>query len=1216
MDNYYSETAKVLEELLKGRQFRIEPPPQGSEPLFLILTLPPDVIGFAALNNKLEEHASQSLEKIRDLYAIYAKDWADFDLSLVFCGAKLEEELISKIELDAYFCRKFVIDINKNLKDEFGRLPFIPLSPESIKRISGLERPVSAQTYLIKHGLSSELAKYLAVPHELGERRIIEKCLSGELIAPKWITEESGEFQPLGLEGRKKIRLKKIEINDFRAYKGKHEFDLDGDLIILYGPNGFGKTSFFDAIDFICTGGVARFDERTDRKADKLKKLLSHLDSEVESSYVKMTVFDDDKEFCIERNLRDLINAKIGEEFVVRKEALMKISGLIEEFLDLRIENFVNLFRATHLFGQQYQALTEGLRDHSRLPVDTVSRMLAFQDYVEAIRKSNKVSEELERDIEQKVSEYTFIKESLKSKKKDVLEIKEFEEIAEKPESIQERGKEILDRLSNKLGRKFELSGAINKAIVTGWRGILEEFIGQATEKLATIKELEDKFSEFLENRKKLKDSESFLDKEDETLLQLVNESEDKKNKVKAFEEKIQKLLVEESNFYRRVEAINWVLETKPEIENLKNKIGEANKNKKQNQAIIFELSQEIGKGELESKRNFNFLNKIQEEVASLEGRLKKLSKFGEEAEAVFMITNAGTELRKKLEANKNILNVLEKQLSKKSNELQILTKKEESQKMQLVSLQQSQSELQNVCDKLRRYINSKVCPVCGASHKSKQELLDKLKIQRGNQPKEIGKNSELLALIEARIKKVKNEMIAIELKKMKAEELSSQLEKELEKVEKKVKQFNAEAASFEIKLGTDSTRNIVNKLLKDLKGQIESKQKDLLEYKKKVQILKHQLEPSLMKKKELEQRTQFLEDEIVKLQTMVDGIANEALRRQVSLELNAEKAQEEIQRSKECALDLKNKIALTKETYNNTKKELSNIMDKINREKKEREETEKNISQVKKFFQQIERFATKLNLSLKELELVRIQDLKKEWERKSASFDVLLSEILNFENAMDKIEQSAVLIKTQREINELEKRITLINKQKEDLESWLRCFQTIISSLESLQGRALKEYTSKYGPLTSAIQKRLRSVYGFGEIKLVPEEGEIKVSVLRKNENIYPSDYYSESQMQIIMLSLFLSATLTQNWSSFTPILLDDPVTHFDDLNVYSLLDLVKGLINESDNKKQFIISTCEDRFFRLMKQKFSKINNRVIFYIFESFGNNGPRITKMENH
>ena len=100
---------------------------------------------------------------------------------------------------------------------------------------------------------------------------------------------------------------------------------------------------------------------------------------------------------------------------------------------------------------------------------------------------------------------------------------------------------------------------------------------------------------------------------------------------------------------------------------------------------------------------------------------------------------------------------------------------------------------------------------------------------------------------------------------------------------------------------------------------------------------------------------------------------------------------------------------------------------------------------------------------------------------------------------------------------------------------------------------------------------------------------------------------------MQIIMLSFFLTAALTQTWSYFTLILLDDPVQHFDDLNAYSFIDFIRGFYNEYDFKPQFIISTCDNRFFRLMQQKFGKMEEKPIFYKFESIGDKGPVYEKL---
>ena len=146
--------------------------------------------------------------------------------------------------------------------------------------------------------------------------------------------------------------------------------------------------------------------------------------------------------------------------------------------------------------------------------------------------------------------------------------------------------------------------------------------------------------------------------------------------------------------------------------------------------------------------------------------------------------------------------------------------------------------------------------------------------------------------------------------------------------------------------------------------------------------------------------------------------------------------------------------------------------------------------------------------------------------------------------------------------------------------------------------------------------QVRLQTSEGDIILELYPENGSIAVRIKRKEQkDLLPSDYLSESQIQIIMLCLFMSAALTQTWSSFAPILLDDPVGHFDDLNAYSFLDLIRGVITEPGKQHQFIISTCEDRLFRLMLQKFNRMNSKAIFYVFESIGENGPKVNRLQN-
>lgn len=56
------------------------------------------------------------------------------------------------------------------------------------------------------------------------------------------------------------IIIKKLELQNFKLYKNKI-FDFEDNVLIVFdGPNGFGKSSFFDAIELLITGTIRRYD--------------------------------------------------------------------------------------------------------------------------------------------------------------------------------------------------------------------------------------------------------------------------------------------------------------------------------------------------------------------------------------------------------------------------------------------------------------------------------------------------------------------------------------------------------------------------------------------------------------------------------------------------------------------------------------------------------------------------------------------------------------------------------------------------------------------------------------------------------------------------------------------------------------------------------------------------------------------------------------------
>ncbi len=44
------------------------------------------------------------------------------------------------------------------------------------------------------------------------------------------------------------MRIKKVEIKDYKAFYGENDFNVDGKNLFIYGENGSGKSSFYYAL--------------------------------------------------------------------------------------------------------------------------------------------------------------------------------------------------------------------------------------------------------------------------------------------------------------------------------------------------------------------------------------------------------------------------------------------------------------------------------------------------------------------------------------------------------------------------------------------------------------------------------------------------------------------------------------------------------------------------------------------------------------------------------------------------------------------------------------------------------------------------------------------------------------------------------------------------------------------------------------------------------
>jgi DNA repair protein SbcC/Rad50 len=401
-----------LQSVLPGSQLTDAAVDSAYQPLLLLQTRHV-MAAFAFSNGDMRKSYDALYRSFKNYYAEQPGRWDALDLAFIFCvqpDVPNLDHFCSSVETDVYFCRKFVVPFAQPLGTSPARLPFLPLT-----RLDGRSlRPPSAQTFLQQCGVPAVLARYLVVQHERGPERIVKDCLNGKFAEPKELTPVAnakvGQFD----REAEPVRLETVAIQSFRAYRRPQSFAIGADVTVLYGPNGFGKTSFFDAIDFAVTGGIGRLEPSNDVR---FVKTPQHLDCGSEESIVSLSFRCNDATRKVTRNVRSRKQAALDGRQTDRRTILAELTGNTPTD---RVDNSISLFRATHLFSQEQQELTRNFQDDCRLPEELVSRMLAFEDYANAVNKAAKVREVVQTAITNANQEITELPKQIADENKEL----------------------------------------------------------------------------------------------------------------------------------------------------------------------------------------------------------------------------------------------------------------------------------------------------------------------------------------------------------------------------------------------------------------------------------------------------------------------------------------------------------------------------------------------------------------------------------------------------------------------------------------------------------------------------------------------------------------------------------------------------------------------------------------------------------------------------
>jgi len=141
--------------------------------------------------------------------------------------------------------------------------------------------------------------------------------------------------------------LKSISVGPFRGFSRQEVFDLDSRIVLIYGPNGTGKSSFCEALEYSLLGSVQEADNKRFRNLDTYLK-NAHTDSytqpltqalDFDGNTINLDPNNEAYRFCfVEKNRIDSFS-RIAAQAPSRQTELISTLFGLDSFTDF-VKNF------------------------------------------------------------------------------------------------------------------------------------------------------------------------------------------------------------------------------------------------------------------------------------------------------------------------------------------------------------------------------------------------------------------------------------------------------------------------------------------------------------------------------------------------------------------------------------------------------------------------------------------------------------------------------------------------------------------------------------------------------------------------------------------------------------------------------------------------------------------------------------------------------------
>jgi len=1047
------------------------------------------------------------------------------------------------------------------------------------------------------------------------------------------------------------MKFKKVKIQAFRAYNrvedGTFDFNISqnsnediADFVSIYAPNGFGKTSFYDAVEYGFTESISRFlkNLKLNRDAAKSERVIA---ANKKGQNILRNRFATD-DFSTEIKIYTTNSANPIEKTVPKNK---RKDGTDFDFDESKVKNkffqsvilsqeWVDAFLKVDDPNDRYNKFVEYFGDSS---IDEYYKKL-----IELIALNEKRIEEIKEALKgiQTQLDFDGDRNILKKVNDKIVELKNSgEPVNIIDSSFDEKvslslSNTISERISDISFEKTK-SEALSSFIDITFSGNEErkniEMYFDAKVKIEDLKvkekTLKNNFDQFL-RRKKLS-------------VEIDNITETQK-----------KLLLEKESLEEIQKLFPVYLKIKEEIDKKGREIGEAKKNMDPPNNLISELRLK----EKSSQTKITNLNKqIKDLETEIEALPKSLAKFNVDE-------NRLKELRSEIDLDDEITKSIEKSAAGLQQEISnISIALDELKKGQFPSIFESEfislKDLVIEIEKIEKEIKDKREELGAINLKiQSQETLNKDIAQFIAKGAEIiDKNQgstcplcshEYDSYIELADKVAKNTLLS---------NLISKYLEERRVVESQIhefyKNFNEKIEILENSLNTALTERKEKILyLKETLSKMQVNKAKLIEEYNEV-VLDIQNYNSILNGITYEERGKDLSLKLNKLKDDLRQIAEDLIKCQADINTETLKVSALLDKIEVFNSDVKTLmgdndslkvITYFHKVFPDEIIEIRKIADKIDAEAKKindnkfrSEELLKQISEIDDLLKSSTEDIDRKELELVIRELQTLQQVVVAFEQEVSS--ILSIEIgeLNKEELTDELNQKKAHAKS--EIDKYDRKVKeygLLIELKKNVAPFLKYEQAKkIESELKVRLSGLEENVSKclndeklevtryldeqinsffYQDLINDLYRRIDPHPDYKKIKFICDfkDDRPKLNIcLYKDDNsddlIIPNLYFSTAQLNILSLSIFLAKALNtkdHEGNSVNCIFIDDPIQSMDSINILSTIDLFRSLvINE---KKQIILSTHDENFHNLLQKKMPPSHFKSKFMELQSFG------------